>query len=137
MDLTKQVCTLEQATRLEELGIEQKSLFYWNLPKSEFHPEHVHYGWTSEAIASAFTVAELGLMLPMQLDTLGMYISARVLSSQGEWESTFYNFHPEADNKIGYSVISETEAECRAALLIKLLENELITIESVNKNLQK
>lgn len=54
-----QFCTLNQAKALKELGVTQKSLFYWNKPKSVSHPEYIHFGWTSDAIASAFNAAEL------------------------------------------------------------------------------
>lgn len=58
-----QQCTLEQAIRLRVLGVTQKSDFYWVEPKSENHRESIQFGWTSFAIASAFTVAELGVLM--------------------------------------------------------------------------
>lgn len=54
-----QFCTLEQAIELNELGVTQKSLFYWNKAKSGSHGSYIHYGWTSDAVASAFNTAEL------------------------------------------------------------------------------
>ena len=73
--LEKQVCNLELAKRLKELGVKQESLFSyfqhglfgelcdlthmkWNFPPSVPPRER-----KVETIASAFTVAELGEML--------------------------------------------------------------------------
>jgi hypothetical protein len=57
--LNWQFCTLDQAKALKDLGITQKSLFYWNAPKSSVHMEAPNYGWTSNAVASAFNASEL------------------------------------------------------------------------------
>src|ERR1035437_2783851 len=69
MDLEDQVCSLELAKRLKELGVKQESLFSW----SEWKPFHLKwkYEWTLEpggghvrGKVAAFTTAELGDMLP-------------------------------------------------------------------------
>jgi hypothetical protein len=76
MILENQVCTIEQAKKLKELGVIQKSLFYWH-PKFE----RPVFGETSvkkhgkqytvtqvcndkEVAVSAFTASEIGDMLP-------------------------------------------------------------------------
>src|ERR1051325_10817319 len=62
MQLEQQVCSLELAKRLRELGVKQESYFYWFF--EEYNHEPV--GWriqTEEGDYSAFTVAELGEML--------------------------------------------------------------------------
>lgn len=57
-----QLTPLNTAIQLKKLGADQKSLFYWNQAKDGPHKEMPGFGWTSNAIASAYTVAELGVM---------------------------------------------------------------------------
>lgn len=74
MQLENQVCSLEQAKELKDLGVDQDSLFYWNSVQYPFVTAlEVHYGKSDTetitafsvmtSLASAFTVAELGVML--------------------------------------------------------------------------
>ena len=63
MELKDQVCSLESARKLIELGLKQESLFYWhetarldginNINQSKINSKYCY---------SAFTVAELGEM---------------------------------------------------------------------------
>lgn len=88
MKLQDQVCTLEQANRLKELGVRQKSLFY-------HHPafEKPVFGetWTTQAgkqykktlvcndkrgSTSAFTVAERRRMLKKKIHAIRMIFMA-------------------------------------------------------------
>jgi hypothetical protein len=127
MDIKDQVCSLELAKRLKELGVKQESLFYYGrcLNKEyrltcEFDYEYrltCQCGFIfphSETI-SAFTVAELGEMLPDKFTTY------RDLSKfKGAWTD-------KASDLIGkLYVISDTEADARAKILIYLIENGLI-----------
>jgi hypothetical protein len=62
MKLEDQVCSLEYAKKLKELGISQESLFcYTNDYDLEFLPSEIR---NCNICISAFTVAELGEMLP-------------------------------------------------------------------------
>lgn len=75
MKLENQVCTLEQAKKLKELGIVQDSLFMWweseswNIERGVYFSSTLHRSTdtinnrTMVQSFSAFTVAELGLML--------------------------------------------------------------------------
>lgn len=78
MELEKQVCSLALAKKLKELGVKQDSLFWWH-PIPKILPDSggtvvsngydISYAETgrffgSGAKISAFTVAELGEMLP-------------------------------------------------------------------------
>ena len=62
MELIQQVCSLESAKRLKELGVKQESLFYWSDDILFFSRDLVideeYYG-THKNVYSAFTVAEL------------------------------------------------------------------------------
>jgi hypothetical protein len=138
MKIENQVCTLDQADRLKELGVVQESLFY-----------HTHSDWGvmpknsidfSGDPSSAFTVAELGVMLPHpdNLSEIGGFLH---LST----------FDPGADNKPWYCIWEydtdkygmkrklidgNTEAESRAGMLIHLLETATITPAEVNERLK-
>lgn len=72
MKIENQVCTLEQAKKLKELGIECKSLFQWRdysmLKDNRIEPlvsyERVTVSHASVMqVFNAFTVAELGVMI--------------------------------------------------------------------------
>lgn len=127
MKLENQVCSLEQAKRLKELGIEQKSHFVF-CPTTEGHTivnreSGIHLMWPDEHFA-AFTVAELGVML-----------SAWLFPRHNNWMPR--------PNETGFDVLGglaerqsfATEAQARAAMLIYLLENSHITPTSVNQRL--
>lgn len=119
MKVEEQVCSLIQAKKLKELGIEQNSLFYWI---DRGNDSKVLYGQNVEflnslPIVSAFTVAELGELLPTETYT------QRTGSNNSEyanWEFT------DDGNELGMGAF-KTEAQARATLLIYLLENKLIT----------
>ena len=69
MELSEQVVSLELAKKLKELGVEQKSLFYWYkfLSGEEFQIQNridiKNSLVIKEETYSAFTVAELGEIL--------------------------------------------------------------------------
>jgi len=71
MELSKQCCTADQAMILQKLGISQESLFYWQMtPDARENIVDANYRNTIEKVLpgcnlfySAFTVAELGVML--------------------------------------------------------------------------
>lgn len=152
MKLEDQVISIPQAMRLNELGILQESLFYHTQDKSPTNinlhlygyrqvnmPFRTAYGKQSKLSTanvhfefSAFTVAELGEMLPKSLG----------LNDGHHW--AFYHRHCWKGESVGYSAhgvpsIEQdwfvTEAEARATMLIGLLENALITAEECNKRL--
>lgn len=70
LSLEKQVCSLESNKRLKELGFPQESLFYWiQEPTHEKNwvlknHEEVDFFVGKENAISAYTVAELGILLP-------------------------------------------------------------------------
>src|SRR5438093_6486732 len=73
MELSKQGCSLQLARRLKELGVEQQSLFYWVKEVTTQGDNYLIaylYGVNDtkrrfiNIQCSAFTVAELGEMLP-------------------------------------------------------------------------
>lgn len=119
MKLIDQVCTEAQADRLKELGIAMESLFYhtdsdWGvMPRKSID--------FSGNPSSAFTVAELGVMLGTE-----------------EWSTNFKKqniFYWDAELFALPFGAYPTEAEARAHLLLHLIEGNYITVEEVNKRL--
>jgi len=141
MELSKQVCSLEQAKKLKELGIEQKSLYgfyhkgdfycgseyakkYVPAKKSTieaFSGESVDFPYKFDGCC--FTVAELGVMLPP--------------FPEWNWE-TYYHSGEElyecqsAGKHLGQS---RTEAQGRALILVHLLETNTVTAAECNERL--
>jgi hypothetical protein len=123
MKLEYQVCTLEQAKKLHELGVAQNSLFYYYQDKVPSNPNMYYFGYKQDSMPfqisfsqkgklstsnihaeySAFTVSELGVMLPPANDL--------------QVESF------------------KTEAECRASMLIELMQRNIITNKQCNQRL--
>jgi hypothetical protein len=130
MKLENQCVSLEIAKRLKELGCTQESLFYWHnvdvMPSiicKHWHPERSGDFWIS-----AYTVAELGEILPGQFRKYNQQIQlyreyfinhAKV----GDvWLTDCVN---EASNTSLKTFKCETEANARGRMLIYLLENKI------------
>jgi hypothetical protein len=130
MKIEDQVCTLEQAIKLDKLGLKAESLFYWwrwDIPEAgdsytlctAYELEHckdnpmVYPEWYS-----AFTVAELGIMLPK-----GYCSGNGVLSDEVKWCDKIHFINDDIVFLNDAEVTSgPTEAIARAAMLIKLIE---------------
>lgn len=141
MKIEQQVCTLDQAKKLKELGVTQESEFYfrsenvWHFrevtdwPNQEQLSDLIESGAEKGLIFSAFTVAELGEMLPPGYDTMkltGDYPSENVWVGYDDRGADFPD-HNEY----------KQEAECRAAMLIHLIENNLLKVEDINNRLKQ
>ena len=134
MKLENQVTNLELSKKLERLGVKQESVWYWVRfdhgnkkvkdwalleRKNCFNEEdtlHIDY-------VSAFTVAELGEMLPDGVKML------KNCCSQESHKWTVSRFQPRPNivfdtHRIEFE--AETEADARAKMLIYLIENKLI-----------
>lgn len=116
MKLEDQVCSLELAKKLKELGVKQESLFWWD--KGDGIEDRLEFSPTQPLteLASAFTVAELGEMLPFGT-------TVRVCLD-GRWEYTFCGIVGKELQNIWKEF---TEADARAKMLIYLYEHKLIT----------
>lgn len=117
MKLENQVCSLELSKKLLTLGVNQNSLYYWQRCSMCDDDWQLSEGHASDYLqCSAFTVAELGEMLPYY--TFHTIISIR-----------FFQFNlilpTENEDKL-ISFRDETEANARAKMIIYLLENNLI-----------
>lgn len=133
MTLEQQVCSLELAKRLKKLGVKQESLFWWLDYKDERTP--ILSVWNGDASTQcwfAFTVAELGLLLPW-------YIESRFLEDADKWlkiekdenvdGSVRWNisYQDEMGTDL-FDVFDSSEADARAKMLIYLIENKIITL---------
>ncbi len=123
--LQQQVCSLELARKLKELGVKQESLFYWQQHYQEMKGDVSASSFKITQTKtesekgmrcfSAFTVAELGEMLPQY-------------SSFTKVEDFLWEGYEQINGNIEeYS--GTTEADARAKMLIYLLENKLITLK--------
>lgn len=144
MNIVDQVCTLEQGKKLKELGVVQHSHFAWaynsfgngdpyadslesinNTDRSAFD--------SPEIICSAYTVAELGLMLPPH------YFTIQSIRENGNlvFTSMFYNGRKDPCFVLNVSNDNQNEAEMRAAMLIHLIEETLGQLALTNQVLYK
>lgn len=122
MKLEKQVCSLELAKRLMELGVRQDSLWWWVKLNSEGY-WRIQSGsnYIGQPMISAFTVAELGGMLaelkeewiPHDGVKLPTYYICQVGKGNG-WD---------VDSPYKTLVASDKEADARAKLLAFWVEN--------------
>lgn len=129
MNLESQICALEYAKQLKELGVVQNSFLYWadEMLVSSIDLDLlldngkvrniscVDNSWPDQDIGnlySAFTSTELGEMLPDFFDS-------------GKKDNIWMC---RALAPISSYVEGDTEANCRAKMLIYLIENELCKI---------
>lgn len=128
MDIKNQTCLIEQSKKLSELGIIAASMFWHTINVDPITPVDIIEKWQHSNFDNcekypAYTVAELGVMLP---------------ALSHSWVTKGNSYFNCSDNfNVGISnIFSEnTEAEARAALLIYLLEEKIITPEEVNQRL--
>jgi hypothetical protein len=116
MKLEDQVCSLELAKRLKELGVRQESSFYWS--PAGFLKEGISQ---NDKSVRAFTVAELGELLPSFIlngeDRKFLYCYADDL---GYWRISYAKW-----GQTGIAIEKrKNEADARALMLIYLLENK-------------
>ena len=144
MPLEQQVTSLELSKRLKELGVKQESYFSWVLIETKAYDNvGVHSTeWIKEKelekyiTASAFTVAELGEMLPWRSKRMGTVNNAELMctklvntaTSKRLWCVAYWD--EDKPPYIGFVVDfkNETEAEARGLMLCYLLENKSITV---------
>lgn len=126
MELERQVCSLRLAKRLKELRVKQESLFWWgNYVRTGILPEYnrnkLHYGKYGDAFeptCAAFTVAELGEMLPRYFQTV------RCVGKTLPWQCSHDDL---AWHEKHEAIHADIEADARAKMLIYLLEHKLIS----------
>ncbi|MCK5018627.1 MAG: hypothetical protein KAS32_16320 [Candidatus Peribacteraceae bacterium] len=132
MELQQQVCSLEISKRLKELGVNQESLWYWKKGNfvSDGKVKMDTYGLICPAkvirdnlgkeLISAFTVAELGELLPAG------YFGNK--SEEGTYLPAKADILTKTFKTVSNSMITNdwTMANVYGCILIYLLENKLI-----------
>ena len=117
MKLENQVCSLDLAKNLKELGVNQDSLFYWVLSgfdgKNETFDLQMNPSLMIRGVVSAFTCSELGILIKECIDD-------SVIE-----DLFFVNEKPTLIREGIDSFVATTEADCRAKMLIHLIENRL------------
>ncbi len=138
MILQQQVCSLELAKRLKQLGLRQVSHFRWIDDFVRGEDDVKSYGyeecWGDEEFWStgiaAFTVAELGEMLPdIILDgtTFGLEYGRRD-EADGRRHMVAYTPISAVVPSLAFINDIGTEADARAKMPIYLIENKLTTL---------
>lgn len=70
MNLESQVCSLELAKKLKELGIDQQSLFYWDIwDESSYAVNYIAYHCPNLEHYQAYTASEILDILPHYIAT--------------------------------------------------------------------
>lgn len=150
MKLEKQVVSLNIAKRLKELGVKQESLFFhaqlkitgewqivdWQDMGMDSDPNIKSRVWKN--YTPAFTVAELGEMLPNRVNlplkngkprasdnVLKAYFGKNVKKNQQCVPQVIY---AKTEGNEYLHEHAETEADARGKMLIYLLENKLLTL---------
>lgn len=136
-NITWQVTSLEVSKKICELGVKQESLFWWKDFGGDIGQgiEHRYFCDTIDFVngCSAFTVAELGEMLPTEIYHGGSHTLTHWkvgLPSYPSYQTAYV--HDDSDERFGTQEAS-TEADARGKMLIYLFENKLITL-SCTKN---
>jgi hypothetical protein len=117
MQLEQQVCSLDLAKRLEELGVKQESLFAWAEDDGGWHVVNDPQKWLHPV--SAFTVAELLDIAPA---------STSMLKRTDLQTKTVPRYYVETFEHYRDQDYDENPANALAKMLIYLLENKLITL---------
>jgi hypothetical protein len=137
MKLEQQVCSLQIAQKLKELGVKQESLFghYRHADHGKLVADIWHIDKRDKAYlldCSAFTAAELGEMLPYKIGkkrfdqfTLRMWNECPGVSLLS-YEKPVYDVSGGVGTSYLGSVDATTEADARAKMLIYLIENCLV-----------
>lgn len=137
MKLENQVVSLELSKKLKGIGVEQKSYFYWYEIKKErweiWDPIHLMQVWEDKSTCrdgkpltsiSAFTIAELGEMLPHLIffDNYCYYLEINKIIDS--WEILYVGINDSLH--ISKDI---NQANAYARMLIYLIENKLIKID--------
>jgi hypothetical protein len=148
MKIENQVISIEQAKRLTELCIECEAYFNWTY----YHEIKYRKGYTMlttpsnrEAITDmgetypAFTVAELGVMLPVKSGIIGWEVWYS--DHLGTWQCTLRDLVKWKGGgdapPIAYESEGDTMAEAMADTLIHCLETSLTTPQEINNRLKQ
>lgn len=130
MKLEDQICCLEYAKRLKELGVKQESLLVWAYSTVtmshdiEFYNNESPYGNSY----SAYTVAELLDLLP---ESLPESAESVILQKVNVYPNNIVTYFCEYRYGLAETEAPQNAANCLAAMLIYLIENKLLDINDL------
>ena len=126
MKLEQQVVSLELAKKLKSLNVKQESLFVWSKQedlknwKCEYRK---YFAVDMRRDIAAYTVAELGELLPTEQNNRMGFFSGRAING---WFCEVKNYGVMPFERLHVELQHDTEANARAAMLVYLIENELL-----------
>jgi len=140
MKIENQVSNLELSRKLKELGVKQESLWYWysyNLETDWYITKEID-DKDKEYLISAFTVAELGEMLPKHIhnpkkDTPGTIDGQGDLTIRWVVEGCLVGYDclserlKKLEERLVPTMMSRTEVNARTKMLVYLLEKKLLS----------
>lgn len=131
MNLEDQICSLELAKRLKELGVNQKSLFCYQEIIGNDHsvwPRTLDLHRFKKPIeddrVAAHTVAELGAILPLSIIYEEYELILGMIKGNEEWITIYY----EEESYTPLDCRDSIMANSMAKMLIYLIENGLIKV---------
>lgn len=134
MKLEDQVCSLELAKRLKELGVNRRSLHCW-LRRWHDKPYVLDGGPVFETADpepyfAAYTVSELGELLPpdtaSERTSKGGGLCWQIVSEDGDGDCFWDQFCDQEQEFSPHVIHADTEANARAKMLIHCLEKGLV-----------
>ena len=125
LKLEKQVTSLEPSKELKKLGVKQDSLWYWTWAEWNEKTEWVLIPWDraiklNKETYSAFTVAELGEMLPVEIKSYKF---------KGKFAPNIGNTMYCCIGQDALIKIEDTEVDARVKMVIYLIENKLVEVK--------
>lgn len=137
MKIENQVVNLELSKKLKELGVKQEGQFYWWGNREEtktiiaYRKELISeviipVGIRDKGYCSAFTVAELGEILPTRIQDGHPFELETNKQAKKGWAIRYYNYSIQ-ESRITFA--DDNEANARAKMLIYLIENKLIDLK--------
>ncbi len=146
MNIEDQCCSIGLAKKLKELGVKQKNLFCWYafenplnnvFKESDLDDDMWRIGNARDVSKggadytySAFTVSELGEMLPFEINEKVAEIA--FFKYENGYYVSYIQWAMAEMHDCLCETIDKNEANARAKMIIHLLENNLVTVDQIN-----
>jgi len=125
MTLEQQVCSLELAKQLKKLGVNQKSVLYWVVPKDDsLQLSHLEYAGLEKSWLDGF-VKRISAEAFLWDGTTQVGLSCAKYS--GGWHVRYQSAKFQNKRAMNHFEDRRSEADARSKMLIYLLENKLIS----------
>jgi hypothetical protein len=130
MRVQEKFCTLGQAKKLKELGVNTRPLCQWYVPTMEGYPAYIEFTQPANLELPthfpAYNASELGQMLPKSFNVAGFGETQLLIAKYDKWYVLYVDV---ATETVPYAKErSDSLAESMAAMLIFLLEKKLATV---------